>query len=83
MNLEVSNKDVKVLKATLMMRRNRDTLSEKEKAWVICDVCLKTLKDFLWKKNQTRSFKTQRTNLIPKGRCFRQVDFSLVQGSNF
>lgn len=32
MNLEVSNKDVKVLKATLMMRRNRDTLSEKEKA---------------------------------------------------
>lgn len=56
MNLEVSNKDVKVLKATLMMRRNRDTSSEKEKAWVICDVCLKTLKDSLVEKESNTIF---------------------------
>jgi len=45
-----------VLKATLMMRRNRDTLSEKEKAWVMCDDCLKTLKDSLVEKESNTIF---------------------------
>jgi len=39
-----------------MMRRNRDTLSEKEKAWVMCDDCLKTLKDSLVEKESNTIF---------------------------
>lgn len=56
MNLEESNKDVKVLKATLTIGRNRDTLSVKEKAWVICDDYLKTLKDSLEEKESSIIF---------------------------
>ena len=45
-----------MLKATLMIGRNRDALSVKEKAWVICDDYLKTLKDSLGEKESNIIF---------------------------